>query len=304
VRRLAGVLAVAGAVTIGAASAATGSKPKPPTCFGVRATIVGTPTDDFLDGTPHADVIVTMGGADRIAAGSGNDLICSGLGEDTVDGGPGNDRIDAGPSGDIVDGGTGRDVVSGGPGFDTCRNAERRSGCESALPPLPGRPGPIRAGVYATDLFRPRFSIQLEPGWNLGHNKEDPLHVSLTRPELITTDETGLWFDSLSSATPVEARAAEITSVAALGAGPVTPTSVGGAPGMQFDIVPPAGTPETFIPGMTQHYFAEGGEHGHIWLVDVHGATVTISAGGDDEEHFAALLPLAERAVATVHWLR
>jgi Ca2+-binding RTX toxin-like protein len=303
VRRLVALLALAGTVAIGAASGAVSSKPKPPTCFGAKATIVGTPNDDFIDGTPKADVIVTLGGADHVAAGSGNDVVCSGPGEDTVDGGPGNDRVDGGPNDDVVQGGPGRDGVVGGPGFDTCRGAEHRSGCETALPALPARPGPIRAGVYVTDLFRPRFSIGLEPGWNLGSNKEDPLHVSLTRPELSTTDQTGLWFDSLSAATPVKARAEEITGVAALGAGAVSPASVGGAPGLTFDLDIPPGTPETFVPGMTGHYSGSGGEHARVWIVDVHGATVTISAGGDDEEHFAALVPLAERALATVRWL-
>ena len=65
-----------------------------PTCFGERATIVGTPDKkDFILGTDGDDVIVTWGGADRVHGGDGDDLICVGAGKDRVVGGAGNDRI-------------------------------------------------------------------------------------------------------------------------------------------------------------------------------------------------------------------
>jgi Ca2+-binding RTX toxin-like protein len=92
--------------------------PAGPTCFGVRATIVGSEGNDVLNGTPGDDVIVALGGADRINGGGGNDLICGGDGDDKIDGGSGNDLIDAGSGNDIVLGGAGDDTLKGGPGND------------------------------------------------------------------------------------------------------------------------------------------------------------------------------------------
>ncbi|WP_109508339.1 hypothetical protein [Nocardioides speluncae] len=67
-----------------------------PTCFGKRATIVGTKGADRLVGTDAADVIVGRGGKDVIKAGRGNDLICGDSGADRLYGGGGHDRIDGG----------------------------------------------------------------------------------------------------------------------------------------------------------------------------------------------------------------
>jgi len=53
---------------------ATASAAKP-TCFGLKATIVGTNHADKLVGTDKKDVIVGLGGADKIKGGDGNDLI-------------------------------------------------------------------------------------------------------------------------------------------------------------------------------------------------------------------------------------
>src|SRR5918999_5467696 len=82
-----------------------------PTCFGKRATIVGTNRNKRerveLKGTPGNDVIVGLGGYDYIDARGGNDLICAGGGDDEVKGGPGNDEIRG--EGDI-------DTASGGGG--------------------------------------------------------------------------------------------------------------------------------------------------------------------------------------------
>lgn len=49
-----------------------------PTCFGKRATIVGTPGDDRLVGTGGRDVIVGRGGDDVILGRGGRDRICGG----------------------------------------------------------------------------------------------------------------------------------------------------------------------------------------------------------------------------------
>lgn len=67
-----------------------------PTCFGKKATIVGTKQADRLVGTDRRDVIVGLGGDDRIQGGRGADLICGGGGADRLAGGPGDDRIHGG----------------------------------------------------------------------------------------------------------------------------------------------------------------------------------------------------------------
>jgi len=127
-----------------------------PLCFGVPATIVGTPGNDALKGTPGDDVIVGLGGRDVIEGRGGNDLICGGDGDDAISGGPGhdkidggdgndtidgdagndrihgdagNDRIHGGPGNDGLDGGLGFDGLNGGPGTDTCVNGEATAGC-------------------------------------------------------------------------------------------------------------------------------------------------------------------------------
>src|ERR671919_299430 len=91
-----------------------------PTCFGKRATIVGTNRDPLrtieLKGTLGNDVIVSLGGSDNIYGRGGNDLICAGGGDDYIEGGPGNDKIRAGEGIDDVQGGGGHDSIWGGPG--------------------------------------------------------------------------------------------------------------------------------------------------------------------------------------------
>jgi uncharacterized protein len=87
-------------------------------CLGRRATIVGTPDNDRIDGTGGPDVIVTGAGQDRIDAGGGDDIVCAGSGNDRVDGEDGNDRLFGGRGDDRLDGGSGRDQVDGGPGDD------------------------------------------------------------------------------------------------------------------------------------------------------------------------------------------
>ncbi len=93
-----------------------------PTCFGERATIVGTEGSDRINGTQGRDVIVGLGGNDRINGLSGDDLICSGDGDDHVNGNNGNDAID---------GGSGYDRVTGNGGFDTCVGGEVVGSCEN-----------------------------------------------------------------------------------------------------------------------------------------------------------------------------
>jgi uncharacterized repeat protein (TIGR01451 family) len=94
---------------------------QPPTCAGVRATIVGTPGNDELSGTPGRDVIVAGDGNDTIASGKGRDLICAGAGADLVRSGGGRDTVIAGGDEDFVRAGGGPDRVSGRGGDDSLR---------------------------------------------------------------------------------------------------------------------------------------------------------------------------------------
>jgi hypothetical protein len=89
-------------------------------CFGVRATIVGTDGNNFLQGTPGNDVIAGLGGNDIINGRGGNDRLCGDAGRDVILGGDGNDSLDGGP---------GLDVLNGGSGSDTCINGEVNVAC-------------------------------------------------------------------------------------------------------------------------------------------------------------------------------
>jgi Ca2+-binding RTX toxin-like protein len=97
------------------------------TCQGVRATMVGTATDDVIHGTAGRDVIAGLGGNDTILARGGDDLVCGGIGADHLDGGPGNDRLYGGldrlhraaedgmvRAGDTLRGGRGNDRMDAG----------------------------------------------------------------------------------------------------------------------------------------------------------------------------------------------
>jgi Ca2+-binding RTX toxin-like protein len=92
-----------------------GTKPE---CFGVPATIVGTPGKDGLRGTPGDDVIAGLAGNDAIDGRGGNDVICGGSGNDVIRAGAGNDRVNGDAGQDRADGGRGRDIINGGDGDD------------------------------------------------------------------------------------------------------------------------------------------------------------------------------------------
>jgi Ca2+-binding RTX toxin-like protein len=93
-----------------------------PTCFGKRATIVGTNRDPFksveLNGTRRNDVIISLAGSDVINGRGGDDLICGGGGDDYIKAGAGNDKVKGGALSDTIYGGAGRDQLWGGPQSD------------------------------------------------------------------------------------------------------------------------------------------------------------------------------------------
>src|SRR4051812_12399663 len=129
------------ALTGTAASAAT-----TPTCFGHKATLVGTSAADKLVGTPHRDVIVGLGGGDTIRGRGGNDLICGGNNPLNYDeegvafatehlvGGAGGDPSKGHGGFDEIPGGAGDDVLYNGPGGPGGVGASRHG-------PVPRRSG-------------------------------------------------------------------------------------------------------------------------------------------------------------------
>jgi hypothetical protein len=113
------------------------------TCFGHKATTVGTRGNDHLVGTPARDVIVALGGHDQVYARGGNDLVCGGRGPDELHLGQGadkarsdrgNDRVEGDDGEDFLDGGEGADLLDGGASTDTCKLGEDVRNCE---PPPP-----------------------------------------------------------------------------------------------------------------------------------------------------------------------
>lgn len=133
-----------------------------PTCFGRRATLVGTDGADTLVGTPEGDVIVAGAGNDVIRGRGGVDFVCAGDGDDDISGGPNpgvftltkdpprGDRLSGEEGNDrIFDDGDGfRDRLRGGPGDDVLRTghlgyAESRT--------VEGGPGADRIVSASTD---------------------------------------------------------------------------------------------------------------------------------------------------------
>jgi Ca2+-binding RTX toxin-like protein len=53
-------------------------------CFGKRPTIVGTPSDDRIQGTDGRDVIMSLGGDDTVGDLDERDTVCAGTGDDDV----------------------------------------------------------------------------------------------------------------------------------------------------------------------------------------------------------------------------
>jgi beta-glucanase (GH16 family) len=140
-----GAIALVSALAVRGAPGAAASQ----TCFGHKATIVGTNGDDHLVGTAARDIIVAGRGHDRVRARRGNDLVCggpgfdelflgrgadkanAGRGADSVEGFAGNDHIEGRRGQDFLDGGGGTDLLNGGADRDTCRLGENVLSCEA-----------------------------------------------------------------------------------------------------------------------------------------------------------------------------
>jgi hypothetical protein len=102
-----------------------------PTCFGQRATIVGTDGSDVVAGTSGNDVVVLLGGDDIYdpffaSEFGGDDWVCGGAGDDRLTGNfdpdagsaGGDDHLFGGSDDDALQGDSGEDFLRGGSGDD------------------------------------------------------------------------------------------------------------------------------------------------------------------------------------------
>jgi len=85
-------------------------------------TASGTDGVDRLVGTMSDDILEGLGGRDTIFGGAGNDVIRGGSGADSLFGHYGNDLIEGGDDNDSIDDGHGDDVVKGEGGNDSLIN--------------------------------------------------------------------------------------------------------------------------------------------------------------------------------------
>ena len=85
--------------------------------------IIGTDSDDIIDGLAGNDRIRGQNGDDIINGGDGDDYIHGGYGANTLSGGAGDDEIDGGSGDDVIIGGTGNDDLDGSSGSDIYRFA-------------------------------------------------------------------------------------------------------------------------------------------------------------------------------------
>lgn len=170
-RRPAAGPAIGGAVLLVATALAAGAQATAyaaatPTCFGQRATIVGSSGSNRIHGTSGKDVIVAGGGNDKVFAGTGDDVVCGGWGADRLHGGGGRDviageggtpvRTDHGMriSNDVLYGDTGDDVLS--PGFDNRFPSDTPDRISYSDFPYPVTVNTVRhtvASSHGTDTF-------------------------------------------------------------------------------------------------------------------------------------------------------
>jgi Ca2+-binding RTX toxin-like protein len=74
------------------------------------ATIIGTSSNDTLNGGVADDILYGLDGSDSLLGGDGNDTLYGGTGSDTLLGGAGNDYLQGDEGTDFLFGGTGNDV--------------------------------------------------------------------------------------------------------------------------------------------------------------------------------------------------
>lgn len=274
------VVAAAGAVAVigpASGSESAGAQKAKPACLGKQATIVGTARSNVITGTRRNDVIAGLGGNDTIRGLAGSDLVCGGPGADKLDGGAGADRLD------------------GGAGADTCRTGERLARCEETRPDV--RVGPLGAGPYVTDVFRPSFGFVLGPGWSALYAVQPNQLLISKRPE---PGGLALTVDSYSGRQSVAATVARIAGIEGADAGAPASATVGGAAGQRFELVVTS-SDQVSIPGLDDRYSLEPTDKLRVYAVAVRGVTVTILVEAPAAE-FAAFAAEADEILASVRW--
>jgi len=86
--------------------------------WGGNDQILGTDSNDIVNGNAGNDKIVGASGHDLLWGGEGNDLIAGGEGDDLVKGDDGEDYLVGGAGNDVIRGGADRDVLMGKAGDD------------------------------------------------------------------------------------------------------------------------------------------------------------------------------------------
>lgn len=82
------------------------------------AIILGSNSQDLLQGTAEDDLISGDGGDDTLLGNAGDDIIFGRQGQDILDGGEGDDILDGGDGDDVLNGGDGNDLLEGEQGLD------------------------------------------------------------------------------------------------------------------------------------------------------------------------------------------
>ena len=159
-----------------------------PACFRLRATILGSPGPDQIEGTRRDDVIVTLAGDDQVSGLRKEDRVCTGTGDDTVtdatgvqvlaDLGTDDDTLDvtglgeahAGPGDDQITVQDGLAWMYGGPGDDEIRVTAVRPRADPFNTPC----------VYYSSATRP-MRIDLARGHARGEGYDQLLNVRCVR---------------------------------------------------------------------------------------------------------------------------
>ncbi len=84
----------------------------------INGWMLGTPSEDVINGTSSSDSIRTYASNDSIHSGLGSDIVFAGSGHDSIYGDAGNDLLIGRAGNDYINGGLGNDKLRGGRGSD------------------------------------------------------------------------------------------------------------------------------------------------------------------------------------------
>ena len=159
-----------------------------------------------------------------------------------------------------------------------------------------GRSPSLAAGEYTTDLFRPRYSFRVGPGWGVFHRRETALQIAKRR------DPHGLIleFDSFGGNRTVAERLDQLTSFPGVDVSTAVTATVGGMIGKRADLLVTA-TQVVAVPGLSAHYELEPEDRLRIYVIPVRGVSVAILVEAQASE-FAPFFAEVESVLASVDW--